>query len=65
MTQVQKSSVLAPYEYGRGDNMNDKAEIMIFLMEQFLNKCCSELDEQQIKRITAKNDEDIRNGGIK
>ena len=42
-----------------------QAEIMLFLMEEFLNKCCSELDEQQIKRIIAKNDEDIRNGGIR
>ena len=40
--------------------MNDKAEIMAFLMEQFLNKCCSDLEEQQIRSIAELNEKDIK-----
>lgn len=39
--------------------MNDKAEIMAFLMEQFLNKCCYDLEEQQIRSITELNEKEI------
>ena len=42
------------------DNMNDKAEIMSFLMEQFLNRCCSDLEEQQIRSIAELNEKDIK-----
>ena len=37
-----------------------QAEIMLFLMEEFLNKCCSELDEQQLKSIDELNEKDIK-----
>ena len=37
-----------------------QAEIMLFLMEQFMNKCCTALDEQQLKSIEELNEKDIK-----
>ena len=37
-----------------------QAEIMLFLMEQFMNKCCTVLDEQQLKSIDELNEKGIK-----
>ena len=37
-----------------------QAEIMLFLMEQFMNKYCTALDEQQLKSIEELNEKDIK-----
>ena len=37
-----------------------QAEIMLFLMEQFMNKCCTALDEKQLKSIEELNEKDIK-----
>ena len=37
-----------------------QAEIMLFLMEQFMNKCCSTLDKQQIESVAELNEKDIK-----